>query len=100
MKGFNLKIIIHILGLLLLFNAVFMGLVTLCSYFFDDGATTGLLTALAINVAAGGIFMGLTLNHRKEIKRERAILLSHWVGLPWCFWNVALCVYQQHDDYK
>ncbi len=80
MKGFNLKIIIHILGLLLLFNAVFMGLVTLCSYFFDDGATTGLLTALAINVAAGGIFMGLTLNHRKEIKKREGYII---VTLGW-----------------
>lgn len=75
MKGFNLKLIVHILGLLLLFNALFMGITTLSSYFMDDGAVYGMLKALTINVVVGGLAMGLTLNRRKEIKKREGYLI-------------------------
>ena len=55
MKGFNLKLIVHILGLLLLFNAIFLAITTLFSYLQNDGITNGLLKALAINVIFGGL---------------------------------------------
>ena len=75
MKGFNLKLIVHILGLLLLFNSLFMGITTLCSYLMDDGVTRGMLTALMINLAVGGLAMGLTLNHKKEIKKREGYII-------------------------
>lgn len=75
MKGFNLKLIVHILGLLLLFNSLFMGITTLCSYVMDDGVVKGMITALSINVVAGGLAMGLTLGHRKEIKKREGYLI-------------------------
>ena len=75
MKGFNLKLIVHILGLLLLFNAIFMGITTLYSYLQNDGITTGLLKALALNVIVGGLALGLTLNHRKEIKKREGYVI-------------------------
>lgn len=75
MKGFNLKLIVHILGLLLLFNSLFMGIATVCSYFMDDGATQGMGTALLINLVVGGLAMGLTFNHKKEIKKREGYII-------------------------
>ena len=75
MKGFNLKLILHILGLLLLFNAIFMGITTLYSYFQNDGITTGLLKALVLNVIVASLALGLTLNHRKEIKKREGYVI-------------------------
>ena len=75
MKGFNLKLIVHILGLLLLFNAIFMAITTLFSYLQNDGITAGLLKALALNVIVGGLALGLTLNHRKEIKKREGYII-------------------------
>jgi trk system potassium uptake protein TrkH len=75
MKGFNLKLIVHILGLLLLFNSLFMGITTLSSYFMHDGATRGMLIAFMANLLIGGLAMGLTFNHRKEIKKREGYLI-------------------------
>ena len=75
MKGFNLKLILHILGLLLLFNSIFMAITTLFSYLQNDGVTTGLLRALVLNVVVGGLALGLTLNHRKEIKKREGYVI-------------------------
>ena len=81
MKGFNLKLIVHILGLLLLFNSLFMGITTLSSYLMDDGATNGMLTAFLINLSVGGLAIGSTLNHRKEIKNrnfDKVFIFNDW----------------------
>lgn len=83
MKGVNLRLIVHILGLLLLFNSLFMGITTLCSYLMDDGATQGMLTALLINLTVGGLAMGLTFNHKKEIKKREGyvIVTFGWLSM-------------------
>ena len=75
MKGFNLKLIVHFLGLLLLFNSLFMGITTLSSYFMHDGATRGMLIAFMANLLIGGLAMGLTFDHRKEIKKREGYLI-------------------------
>lgn len=75
MKGFNSKLIVHILGLLLLFNSLFMGIATLSSFFMQDGATLGLAKALLVCLVVGGIAMGLTRNHKKEIKKREGYLI-------------------------
>ncbi len=100
MKGFNLKLIVHILGLLLLFNSLFMGITTLSSYLMDDGATNGMLTAFLINLSVGGLAMGSTLNHRKEIKKREGylIVVFGWLAmvifgmLPFVFTNTVYSV--------
>ncbi|CAI8349307.1 MAG: Trk system potassium uptake protein TrkH [Bacteroidota bacterium] len=97
MKGYNLKLIVHILGLLLLFNSLFIGITTLSSYFMNDGAVYGMLKAFIINVVAGGLAMGLTLNHRKEIKKREGylIVVFGWLimvifgTLPFVFTNAV-----------
>lgn len=75
MKGFNLKLIVHFLGLLLLFNSIFMGITTLFSYFQNDGITGGMLKALLLNIVVGGLAMGLTTGHRKEIKKREGYMI-------------------------
>ena len=95
MKGFNLKLIVHFLGLLLLFNSLFMGITTLSSYFMHDGATRGMLIAFMANLLIGGLAMGLTFNHRKEIKKREGyfIVVFGWLTmvifgmLPFIFTN-------------
>ena len=52
-----------------------MGITTLYSYLQNDGITTGLLKALALNVIVGGLALGLTLNHRKEIKKREGYVI-------------------------
>jgi trk system potassium uptake protein TrkH len=62
----------------------------------NDGITAGLLKALALNVIVGGLALGLTLNHRKEIKkREGYIIVAFgWLTMvvfgmfPYLFTNV------------
>ncbi|MGB0255575.1 MAG: potassium transporter TrkG, partial [Flavobacteriaceae bacterium] len=83
MKGFNTKLIVHILGLLLLFNSLFMGIATLCSYLFDDGVELGMLYALLVNVGAAVLAMGLTFNHKKEIKKREGyvIVVFGWLTM-------------------
>jgi len=75
MRGFNARLIVHILGLLLLFNSLFMGVATLSSFFMKDGATLGLVKALLVCLTVGGIAMGLTKNHKKEIKKREGYLI-------------------------
>ncbi|MDG1822470.1 MAG: potassium transporter TrkG [Flavobacteriaceae bacterium] len=75
MKGFNLKIIVHILGLLLLFNALFMGIATLSSCIMQDGATNGLLLSFFVSLGIGGIAMWFTRNHKKEIKKREGYVI-------------------------
>ena len=52
-----------------------MAITTLFSYLQNDGVTTGLLKALVLNVVVGGLAIGLTLNHRKEIKKREGYVI-------------------------
>merc|ERR1712185_409083 len=40
-----------------------------------DGATRGMLIAFMANLLIGGLAMGLTFNHRKEIKKREGYLI-------------------------
>ena len=75
MKGFNLKLIVHILGLLLLFNSLFIGITALYSAFQADGITSGILKAFIINIFFGCLSMGLTFKHNKEIKKREGYVI-------------------------
>lgn len=75
MKPFNLKLIVHILGLLLLFNSLFLAIVGISSYFMQDGATNGILQALLVTLTVSGLAMGLTQNHTKEIKKREGYVI-------------------------
>ena len=75
---FHYKTILHILGLLLLFNGGAMLIASLVSLFLDDGATSGLFLSTGITFAAGLSMMLLTLKQKREIKilEEKSDMLN------------------------
>lgn len=77
---FHYKTILHILGLLLLFNAATMLVASMASLFLDDGATSGLLLSTVITFGVGLTTMLLTLRQKREIKKRDGYLI---VVLGW-----------------
>ena len=77
---FHYKTILHILGLLLLFNAAAMLVATLVSLIVDDGASSGLLLSTGITFGVGLSMMLLTLKQKREIKKRDGYLI---VVLGW-----------------
>jgi trk system potassium uptake protein TrkH len=77
---FHYKTILHILGLLLLFNAAAMLVASMASLFLDDGATSGLLLSTGITFGVGLTTMLLTLRQKREIKKRDGYLI---VVLGW-----------------
>ena len=79
----NLKIILHLLGLLLSVNAGFMFLCALVSFIYKDGVVLQLFYAGIVTLAIGGTTMLVTRNHRKEIqKREGYLIVTFgWISM-------------------
>ncbi|MBT8259753.1 MAG: TrkH family potassium uptake protein, partial [Bacteroidia bacterium] len=92
----NLKIIIHFFGLLLLFNGAFMLLSSLVSSIYNDEVTLEIFKAGVTVLIIGGIFMIVSLKHKKEMnKREGYIVVTFgWIimalsgTLPYMFTGV------------
>jgi len=80
MFGINFKIIFRFLGILVLFNGLFMAIATLSSYFFDDGATAGFMKSTFINILCGFFLFYFTKNHKRGIKKREGFLIvsSGW----------------------
>ena len=81
MFGINFKIIFRFLGILVLFNGLFMAIATLSSYFFDDGATAGFLKSTFINMLCGFFLFYFTKNHKRGIKKRRIFDSLNWMVL-------------------
>jgi len=79
--GLNLRIIVHIMGLLLLCNGGFMLLAALVSGIYKDGATLDLSMAAIVTLLVGIMAMFYTRGHRKEVKRKEGyvIVTFGWV---------------------
>tara|TARA_R110000850_G_scaffold203228_1_gene329455 strand:- start:62883 stop:64388 length:1506 start_codon:yes stop_codon:yes gene_type:complete len=71
----NLKIILHFMGLLLLFNGLFMLTASLVSLYYNDGAVFGITQAGIITILTGLIIFVLTRNHKKEIKKREGYIV-------------------------
>ncbi|WP_339701262.1 potassium transporter TrkG [uncultured Marixanthomonas sp.] len=82
----NLKIIIHLLGLLLVVNAGFMFLSALVSFIYKDGVVLQIFNAGLITMAIGAISMLVTRNHRKEIQKREGYLI---VAFGWLTMSLA-----------
>lgn len=73
----NLRIILHIMGLLLLCNGCFMLLAMIISYIYQDGATISILASGFTTCMVGVALMLGTKNHKKEInKRDGYVVVS------------------------
>lgn len=77
----NIKIIVHLFGLLLLFNGGFMLLSALVSYLYHDGATFKISIAGVSVLLLGLLMMLMTKNYSKQMnKREGYIIVAFgWV---------------------
>ena len=73
--GLNLRIIVHIMGLLLLCNGGFMLLAALVSGIYKDGATLDLAMAAIVTLLVGVMAMFYTRGHRKEVKRKEGYII-------------------------
>lgn len=77
-RKLNYKIILHIMGLLLLFNGGFMLLATIFSFAYKDGVTIQIMLASLATLFFGVALMFATRDHQKEInKREGYLSLIH-----------------------
>jgi trk system potassium uptake protein TrkH len=70
------------MGLLLLFNGLFMLLSSLVSWYYDDGATKGIIIAALVTLFIGLMLMFLTKDHKKEIKKREGYIV---VTFGWLF---------------
>jgi len=80
MTGLNYRIIIHLMGLLLLFNGGFMLIAALVSGIYNDGATLDITLAAIITLLLGILAMFYTRGHDKEVKKKEGYII---VTLGW-----------------
>ncbi len=79
--GFNYRIIIHLMGLLLfLFNGSFMLIAALVSGIYADGVTLEITLSAIITLLFGIFGMFYTRGHKKEVKRREGYVI---VALGW-----------------
>ncbi|MGI9550307.1 MAG: TrkH family potassium uptake protein [Aurantibacter sp.] len=84
--GLNTKIIVHLMGLLLLCNGVFMLLATMVSAIYSDGATLSILIAAFTTLFVGVLAMIYTRGHRKEVKKKEGYII---VTFGWLVMSVS-----------
>ena len=82
----NFKIIIHLMGLLLLFNGAFMLLAGLVSGLYADGVTEQITLSAILTLLIGILAMFFTRGHKKEVKRKEGYLI---VTLGWLVMSVS-----------
>ncbi len=80
MKKLNIKIILQMMGILLLFNGGFMLISALVSLYFKDGAVQGIFYAGIITVFIGALLQFSTKGFKKQIKKREGYLV---VALGW-----------------
>lgn len=80
MKKFNIKIILQLMGILLLFNGGFMLISAIVSWYFDDGALNAILLAGGITLTIGLLLRFVSKDFEKKIKKREGYLV---VTLGW-----------------
>ncbi len=71
----NLRIIIHLMGLLLLCNGSFMLLAALVSGIYKDGVTLDITLAAIVTILVGVVGMFYTRGHKKEVNRKEGYII-------------------------
>ncbi|PIE48886.1 MAG: potassium transporter [Flavobacteriales bacterium] len=77
------------LGFLLIFNGVFMLISAVLSYFYNDGATKGILFAGVITILTGIIARFITKNFEKKIQKREGYII---VTFGWIFMSLSGCL--------
>jgi trk system potassium uptake protein TrkH len=86
MKKLNIKIILQMMGILLLFNGAFMLFSALISWYFEDGAFYGILYAGITTILAGALLQLSTKGFKKQIKKREGYLV---VALGWVIMSLS-----------
>lgn len=71
MLRFNFKVILHIIGVLLLFNGGLMLLAAVTSWLMKDGVTFELTLSAFLVMITGGFMMLVSRNHEAQIQKEK-----------------------------
>lgn len=95
MKKLNTKIIVHIMGLVLLFNGGFMLIAALVSLLYEDGVTLDILLAGLTTFATGGTLMFITKTHKKELKKREGYIVVTFGWLLLAFSGTLPYLYTQ-----
>ncbi len=86
MKKINIKIILQMMGILLLFNGAFMLFSALFSWYFKDGAFHGILYAAIVTMFAGGLLQLSSMGFKKQIRKREGYLV---VTLGWVIMSLS-----------
>ncbi|OUW77315.1 MAG: potassium transporter [Flavobacteriaceae bacterium TMED212] len=80
MFRFNYKVILHIIGILLLFNGSLMLLAAITSWLMKDGVTFEMTLSAFLVMTLGGLMMLVSKNHEALIQKREGYLI---VALGW-----------------
>ena len=83
---FNSKIVFHLMGLLLLFNGLFMLIAAIISGIYEDGATLDITIASITSMFIGVSAMYFTREHKKEVKRKEGYII---VAFGWIIMSLS-----------
>ena len=86
MSRFNFKVILHIIGVLLLFNGGLMALASLTSWLMKDGVTFEITLSSFLVMITGGFMMLVSRNHEAQIQKREGYLI---VSLGWLLMTVT-----------
>ena len=70
MSKFNVKVILHITGILLLFNGGLMLLAAVTSWLMKDGVTFEMTLSAFLVMVFGGFMMLVSKNHESQIQDQ------------------------------
>jgi len=86
MSKFNYKVILHIIGVLLLFNGGLMLLATMASWLMKDGVTFEMTLSAFMVMILGGFLMLVSRNHEAQIHKREGYLI---VTLGWVLMTIT-----------
>ena len=86
MSKFNYKVILHIIGVLMLFNGGLMLLATMASWLMKDGVTFEMTLSAFMVMILGGFFMLISRNHEAQIHKREGYLI---VTLGWVLMTIT-----------
>lgn len=86
MNKFNIKIILQMMGILLLFNGGFMLFSAIVSWYYEDGALQGILFAGILTIFIGILMQIFSKGFEKQIGKREGYLI---VTLGWITMSVS-----------
>lgn len=87
LKNFNFRFIIHILGVILIFEGLFMILALVFAIYYKSNDFQGIIESFAITISIGAILFFITnKNTRRELQTKEAFIL---VSFSW----ITLCMF-------